>query len=332
MAARNAQRKPQQQKQETGTDLVRVEAALGKGIASKFNAARAVSLDWTSEKRYALAILTDPKNDYLRKIALENPQSVADALLDASRLGLSLSPVSRQAYLVPYGGKSPRVTLAPSYIGMEQSVLRSEKITLIQSGLVHANDEWEQWTDKDGANFKHRPARKDRGEVERAYCLAKYANGESHLEVMEIDELDGCMEAAIKKNNDQVPPAWKGSWKPEMQKKCVVRRAAKHWPTDKHVELVMEQFDRVNPMDFGTSTVRTVEAVVCLSPEDIEDVEKAIMHEKLSPEARAVWMQRTATAMGFADGVDTVPLERKDEMISRLKDRLEKVFPAEEKA
>lgn len=316
--------------------MVLVEAALGRGIATKFNAGRTVDLEWVAEKRYALAILSDPKNDYLRGIAAQNPESVADALLDASRLGLSLSPTTKHAYLVPYGGKSPKVTLCPSYIGMEQAVLRSKKVTLIQTEIVYENDTFERWVSASGADFKHVPARRDRGAFEGVYCLARFANGESHMEYMSAVDVEACRQAAIRKNakpgeEGKEPPAWK-FFTDEMRKKCVVRRGSKHWPTDKHIERVMEVMDRVVPMDFdGSKADAVVEAVPCLSEDDIKEIEATL--SRVPERARAAWVMRGAQAMGYPDGADTVPQERKGELLKRLAERMEKVAaPKKEKA
>jgi len=312
--------------QDTGKDIAIIEAALGRGVATKFNAGRVVDLEWTAEKRYALAILNDPKNDYLRDIASQNPDSVVDALLDASRLGLSLSPTTKHAYLVPYGGDSPRVTLCPSYIGMEQSVLRSGKVTLVQTDIVYENDTFERWTDSSGAQFKHVPARKDRGDFEGVYCLAKFHNGESHMEYMSADDVEACFNAAVTKNKGKVPPAWMGGFKNEMRKKCVVRRGAKHWPSDKHVDLVMAQMDKIVPMEFNANVKADEEvvAVLCLTEEDIIEIEAKL--ERVPPKARPVWVSRAAHAMGYPDGADTVPQERKQEMVDRLVERMNKVI------
>lgn len=312
-----------------GTNIAIIEAELGRGIATKFNAGRVVDLEWTAEKRYALAILSDPNNSYLLDCAVANPQSVADALLDLSRLGLSLSPTTKQAYLIPYATKGvKKVTACPSYIGMEQAVLRSEKILAIQTELVYANDTFERWVSSSGPDFKHVPARKDRGAVEGVYCLAQYANGKAHLEYMDADEIEACRQAAIRKNTKQgetakEPPSWK-FFPGEMMKKCCVRRAAKHWPTDKHIERVMEQFDRVNPMDFGggTSSTENVEAVVCLSDDDITEVLASM--DRVPEAQRSVWAMNCAKAMGYG-ALDEVPVDKKDELIARLVARQEKL-------
>lgn len=303
--------------------------ALGRSVATSFNRTQVVNLDWAAEKRYALALLSDPNNDYLLGCALDNPASVGEAMLDLGRLGLSLSPVMKQAYLIPYRTDGvAKVTLAPSYIGMEQAVLRSEKVKLIQTELVYEKDEFRRWVDDTGPKFMHVPARKDRGNIEGAYCLARFANGESHLEYMSAGELEDCHKAALRKNNNKDTPAWK-FFGGEMRKKCVVRRGAKHWPSDRHIETLMKQLDKMDPVDWGKPDQQEEAegGELCLSDNQVASLEAAL---SLVPEAsRSVWVLRTAEALGYPGGPLTVPDTRYEELMSRLLARQEKVYGAE---
>lgn len=323
---------PRKSNKQKDTTLVPVTSALSRSVAARFNAGQVVNLDWSAEKRYALSILTDPNNSYLLGCALDNPASVAEALLDLSRLGLSLSPTMKQAYLIPYRTDGvAKVTLCPSYIGMEQAVLRSGKVTVIQTDLVHENDTFRRWTDDTGAKFLHEPARRDRGKLEGAFCLAKFANGESHLEWMPVEDIEACYQAGVRKNKGKVPPSWK-YFRPEMEKKCAVRRAAKHWPTDKHVENIMGQMDKADPMDFGEPESRKEikgEATLLMNEDQIAQLEDSLI--QVEETKRGVWVQRTAEAMGYPGGPLDVPEERFEDMKDRLMARMEKVYgPAAE--
>lgn len=312
-------------KNEIAITVKPVEAELGRGVAAKYKRERVVDLNWEAEKRYVMAILTDPdpQKDFLREIAAKNPQSVANAMLDAARLGLSLSPTLKQAYLIPSGGKSPRVSLQPSYLGMEQAVLRSGKVALIQTELVYANDEFKKWTTTEGTQFEHVMARGDRGEFEGAFCLAKFSNGESHVEYMSVDEINACREAGKRRNNGKEGPSWK-FFEGEMRKKCVVRRGAKHWPTDKHIENLMAVLDAADPMDFSGKNVIEGDSVEVLGEEDIKELEDVIP----KVEQKAIWLMRAAHALQF-ESIDSVPRERKDDIKAKLIEVHNRVFPPE---
>lgn len=312
------------------TALVPIEAALGRSTSARFRHGQVINLDWAAERRYVLALLSDPNNAYLLECAMANPASVADAMLDLSRLGLSLSPTLKQAYLIPYKNKGvAKVTLAPSYIGMEQAVLRSGKVALIQTDLVFENDTFKRWTDRDGANFMHTPARKERGVFEGAYCLAKFANGESHLEWMPASDIEACHAAATRKNGDKESPAWK-YFLPEMRKKCVTRRGAKHWPSDKHIELLMAQIDKVDPMDFGgpVDDDPVAGGELCLSAGQVADMEALL--PAVAESSRGVWVACTAEAMGFPGGALTVPESQHEAMKERMLARYNKIYGQQE--
>ena len=311
--------------------LAPLDNALGPTVAKRFNKGAVVSLDWEAEKRYAMALLQDPNNEFMLSCALANPRSLADAMLDLSRIGLSLSPVLKQAYLIPSSTNGvKKVGLTPSYIGMEQGVIRSGKVLVIQTELVYENDSFERWVDTTGAQFKFVPARKDRGELEGGFCFAKFSNGEVHVEYMEAAEILAIEEAATRKNNGKITPAWR-YWKPEMQKKGIVRRAAKHWPTDKHVETMFEVMDRNDPMDFGEAEEVADGDGLCLSLKQIADLEASL--DRVPETARGEWVHRTAQAMGFTGGAQCVPEVRFEEMITRLSDRMDTVYgPVDERA
>lgn len=304
--------------------LAPVVNVLSRSAAARFNAGRTADLEWAAEKRYALAILSDPNNSYLLSAARENPASLVDAMLDASRLGLSLSPALKHAYLIPSSTKGvKRVNLMPSYIGMEQSVLRSGKITVIQTDLVYENDDFKRWTDSTGAHFLHTPARKDRGELEGAYCLAKFGNGEHHLEYMDADDLSAVESAMLRQNNGKTTPAWR-HFKSEMQKKAVVRRGAKHWPRDHHLNTVIDVMDRSDPMDFGDPSEHDSEPGVCLTPEEVEAIEAKL--DRVPESQRGVWVMRCSEAMGFPGGPTTVTVDKSEDLVARLIDRMNKVY------
>ena len=309
-------------KKATELALAPITTALGPTIQHRFQTGQVATLDWEAEKRYAMALLQDPNNEFMLSCALENPSSVANALLDLSRIGLSLSPVLKQAYLIPSSTSGvKKVSLVPSYIGMEQSVIRSGKVLVIQTELVYENDEFVRWIDTNGAQFKFVPARKDRGALEGGFCWAKFANGESHMEYMEADEINAVEEAATRKNNGKITPAWR-YWRPEMQKKGIVRRAAKHWPTDKHTERVFEVMDRNDPMDFGDPVEQASDGAqeLCLSGEQIASLEALL--DRVPETERGKWVFGMSEAMGYLGGPTCVPERLFEDAAERLKRRM----------
>lgn len=302
-----------------------IRGALGPDIAKSFLSQRTSSLDWDVESRYASEIIADPRNDYLRSIVESNPDSLANALLDLARLGLSLSPTAKQAYLVPRSSKGKGIVVAtPSYLGFEHGAMRSGKVTLIQTDLVYENDEFKRWTEETGAKLMHIPARKDRGELEGGYCLARFGNGEVRIEYMSAEDIEACRKASIRQNKGVVPPSWQ-NFESEMQKAKVVRRAAKHWPHDPHITFMASQMDAADPI-FDDEPA---DAEPTVSDERIDEIAEKMV--RVPADQRHAWLHNCAMAMGIPGGYTELPASRADELETRLLARMEKVYPEEKK-
>lgn len=317
-------RRPRQQQTPAGalTALAPLEAKLSSSIAAKFNRQRVVSLEWQAERRYAMAIML--ANETTQRYALDNPDSLINAMLDVARLGTTLSPALGLCYLIPRKVNDvPVVHAVPSYKGLEQIALRGGQVTLIQTELVYSNDTFKRGVGPSGAYVEWEAARGDRGELEYGFCCAWYANGRMHAEIMSREELDACKEAAARANGGEPPPSWRGKFIGELYKKCVVRRASKHWPTDQHMKIALEIMDRAEPMDFSDDRdipQGSAEPAVCVNEKDIDEIKAALVDV---PEGqRDRWVKGMVNAMGFTDLYD-MPVARKAEAIERLVKRMQ---------
>lgn len=305
-----------------GTALAIANAKLGAGAASKFNAAKSVeSLKWQTEKMYVTQLIG--RSDYLAQAIIETPISLLAALQDAASLGLSLSPQLGHVYLIPQRPKwdAPLEVYAKvSYKGMEQAVLLSGTVLSITTDLVYANDEFESGVNMDGPFFTYKRAREDRGELQGGFCLARYANGEKHLEWMPVADIMGCKAAATKAQRGETPPVWVGAFATEQYKKCVVRRAAKHWPSSPVIERLIQNFDVGNPMDFDKANVLEGASIQVFGDEHVNDIRLAL--PQLNDDMASNWMALAAKARGF-DSIRDVPVERfdevKDSLVARAK-------------
>ena len=56
-------------------------------------------VNWKKESQFAIQAMTT--NDFLGKVALENPVSVQNAIINIAAIGISLNPALKHAYLVP---------------------------------------------------------------------------------------------------------------------------------------------------------------------------------------------------------------------------------------
>lgn len=241
------------------------------------------------------------------------PASFGHVLLEAAALGTSLHPSLGHAYVVPYYDKTAQVKraqLSIGYRGMEAQVLAAGTVSVIQADLVCQNDPvFEQWIGDDGfARIRHQKARTSRGHVTHAYCIAHFTGGGFHVETMEEHELRACEKAASSRNAAG-GAVWRGPFRGEMQKKAVVRRAWKHWPKDAEgrMERIMTAIADSEPMDFDAAAKTGASddqplggSDLCLSEDQVRELEKHLAEFKLPDELIGRWLQRLAEVNGRA--------------------------------
>ena len=195
-------------------------------VEERFNEIAPYGLTYASEKGFAIQALKS--NDYLRKVAQDQPQSLQQAITNIAAIGLSLSPAEKLAYLIPRAGK---ICLDVSYMGFCRLATNSGAIEWIQAELVGKDDE--KFTNK---GMGERPDHdydgfatlEERGGFRGVYCTAKTTKGDYLTTLMSAADVYGIRDRseAYKKNQS-------GPWATdfgEMAKKSVVRRAYKMWP------------------------------------------------------------------------------------------------------
>lgn len=201
------------------------------------------SIRFEAEAEFAIQIITS--NDYAIKIAMENRQSVIDAVTNIAAIGVSLNPAKKQAYLVPRDGK---ICLDISYMGLLDIAVDSGSIRWGQARLVHANDAFEiVGIDKEPMHrFKPFLKAEERGPVIGVYVVAKTPHGDYLTEPMSLDDV-----YAIR-DRSKAWQAWlekkkKNPWvtdEGEMIKKTVVKRAYKYWPKTDRMDRAIDVLDR----------------------------------------------------------------------------------------
>ena len=104
-------------------------------LVAKFEQVAPGWMNYESEFGFALQQLG--ANDYTKKIAENNPESLLHAMANVAACGLSLNPAKKECYLVPRKGK---VCLDPSYMGLCKLLTDTGSIKWIQTKLVHEKD------------------------------------------------------------------------------------------------------------------------------------------------------------------------------------------------
>lgn len=184
-----------------------------------------------SETLNALQIWNNPKSEYLRKC---DKGSFLTSLVNLCKIGLSLNPVKKEAYLVPRAGK---VCLEPSYIGLIKLLTDEGTVKNIQTNVIYENCTFDLFHDMNGLNFKHIPyyvKKLKPGEIAGVYCIANLSNGEKQFEHMTIDELNDIKEKS-ESYKSYVKRKKTGStiwvdYESEMIRKTIIRRIYKYLP------------------------------------------------------------------------------------------------------
>lgn len=178
-------------------------------------------ITWSKESQFAIQAFQ--KNDYLAKIALSNPISAQNAIINVAAIGITLNPSAKLAYLVPRDGG---VHLDISYMGLMHLAMATGSVLWGQCKLVHKSDTYESNGLSVAPSHKYNPFG-DRGDIVGGYCTVKTASGDFLTEEMSLDQITEIAKGS-KSYNARMSP-WKSHFD-EMARKTIVKRASKYWP------------------------------------------------------------------------------------------------------
>lgn len=181
------------------------------------------SLSFEREAEFAIQTITG--NDYALKIAMQNRQSVFNAVTNIAAIGISLNPAKRQAYLVPRDGK---ICLDISYMGLMDLAMATGAILWAQAELVYQQDSFALNGFDKPPTHSYNPFSSDRGDIVGVYVVVKTADGDYLTTCMSRSDIDSIMNRSQSVKSGKSSP-WKTDYG-EMAKKTVVKRAYKYWP------------------------------------------------------------------------------------------------------
>jgi len=203
------------------------------GARDAFNAALVDrSIRFEAEAGFALQALQ--ASEYTLKVALDNRQSVVDAVTNVAAIGLSLNPAKKQAYRLPCkSGGATKIVLAISYPGLIELATASGSIRWAQAAVVREKDAFAYNGMGKEPTHSFNAFAKDRGAIVGVYCVAKTVDGDHLTEMMSTDEVNAIRDRgeawkSFKAGKAKSCP-WETDWS-EMAKKTIVIRASKYWP------------------------------------------------------------------------------------------------------
>lgn len=204
------------------------------------------AVNFKREASFALDALKS--NVYLASIAMGDQDSFKRAIINVAAIGLSLSPVSKLAYLVP---RDKKVCLDISYRGYIQLAVDIGSVKWVKAEIVRETDTFEyQGMGKEPLHL-FSPF-KERGSIVGAYCVAKTHDGEFIIEMMPIDEIYSIRDRSSAWKAYQKDSAKKNPWvtdETEMMKKTIIKRAYKSWPMTNTRERLEKAIDVSNETD-----------------------------------------------------------------------------------
>lgn len=173
----------------------------------------------------------------LQRIALTQPgfNSIVNAVLNVARMGITLNPSMKLAYLIPRKGLC---VLDPSYMGLVKILTDGKDVKYVSAALVYEDEEFEF---VDAYTVKH--VRKDaKTEAEQntrvlrgALSCAMLADGQKVYEFMPAWELEKVERMSAAAGSGSSPYS---NWRSEMQKKAAIRRHYKNLPKGTNAEAV----------------------------------------------------------------------------------------------
>ena len=231
------------------------------------------SITWQKEQQFAIQAFQ--KNDYLAKVAMANPSSAQNAIINVAAIGITLNPAAKLAYLVPRDGG---VHLDISYMGLLHLAQVSGAIQWGQCKLVYASDTYES-NGLDSAPTHKYNAFGDRGAVVGGYCTVKTAQGDYLTEEMSLAEIKQVETSSKAKNGP-----WKNWWD-EMARKTIVKRASKYWPRVERLDMAVHHLNTDGGEGFADETEQQAEIII----NPVEAIKAAIANKGRTEEQLFAW-------------------------------------------
>lgn len=265
------------------------------------------NINFEREAEFAMQIIEG--NSYLLTTAMNNRQSLVNAVKNIAAIGISLNPAKKQAYLIPRrpkAGADMAICLDLSYRGLIDLAVDSGAVRWAQVKLVRENDTYESQGIDVPPLHKYQPFKPtERGPIIGVYSVVKTPDGDFLTHEMSINEIFDIRERsesykAFKLDSKKTTP-WETDFG-EMVKKTCIKQASKLWPRGSgRLEQAIHHLDTDGGeglVDINEPPASQMPAKSKLGPRGFEKAAKAIQageytleqieetHE-LTPEQRA---------------------------------------------
>lgn len=171
-------------------------------------------------------------------------ESICNALLDMAIQGLS--PVKKQCYFVPYGGK---LQLMKSYLGNIAATKRLKGVKDIFANVIYKGDDFEYKLNLENGLIeivKHEQKFENIGnEILGAYAIVVREGQANYVEVMNIKQIQNAWNQGTAYKSGKSTAH--NNFKDEMVRKTVINRACKRFVnTSDDSDTIIESINRTN--------------------------------------------------------------------------------------
>lgn len=193
------------------------------------------------------------------------PASISGVLLASASTGLSLSPIKKEAYVIPRKVKiktpgqpdrwESRAIFDPSYIGLMKAATDSGAVRNFESHDVYLGDylEYDLIAGKPKVHRPYWTMGNQRGQLVGVYGWAVLHDGTIIPDHMGADELE-----KIQSKSDNKDGAIYQDWKGEMARKSLLKRICKHVPRTERMAGLLEAIDQDN-QQFDLSAPKAID-------------------------------------------------------------------------
>lgn len=235
------------------------------------------------------------KSPALLKCSIESMQQ---AVLNISNIGLSLNPAAKEAYLIPRWNnlsKSMECVLEPGYVGLVKLLTDAGSIKSILCQIVYEADTFSIDLASNTNPVSHKPelTKSKRGEVKGCYALATLFDGTRQVEWMDVEEINSIRDRSETykafKEGKIKSCTWVSDYG-EMSRKTVIKRIYKYLPRTDRMQKVDEAI-KVDNEDYtaSESQLQYIESLLhtsTLEQRQIDSIEMemSVMNQKRASE------------------------------------------------
>ena len=235
------------------------------------------------EISFALQLIN--KSAQLQKCSKE---SLQQAVLNISNIGLSLNPAAKEAYLIPrWNGalKIMEASLEPGYVGLVKLLTDAGSVKSMVCQLVYDGDTFEIDLANNTQPVTHKPelSRAKKGNIKGAYALATLIDNTRQVEFMDVEEIDGIRGRSetykAYLENKIKSCTWVSDYG-EMARKTVIKRIYKYLPRTERMDQIDEAIKQDNS-DFTASDSQVYYIENLLNNSTLEERQRAQIEMEL---------------------------------------------------